>query len=51
MRSGAEEHHQNKLVFALRPQFKLIVHMLVQFLKDTLVRFSDNMWESPTISP
>lgn len=48
MLSGAEGHHHVKLVFALRTQFKLIVRTLVQFLKDTLVRFSDNTWKSPT---
>lgn len=48
MLSGAEGHHQVKLAFALRAQFKLTVGMLVQFLKDTLVRFSDDTWKSPT---
>lgn len=48
MLSGAEGHHQVKLAFALRAQFKLTVGMLVQFLKDSLVRFSDDTWKSPT---
>lgn len=49
MLSGAEGQHQVKLVFALRLHFKLIVLTLVQFLKDTLVKFSDNTWKSPTV--